>query len=286
MDILPTAAETDAEVIADLVRALMERKGLPKEERSRTLATILDLSVQQCYKYLKGRVELTVSQLRKIAGYFDVPLEVLLPISGLPDPEAGIEATLLSDEAGICCTVWTGTQVVISRSIDWIAYEKNGRWYVDRCRQAPTDRPIFFVEHIEVTIDRSRAFSVAVLDDSQETTKSICSHLESAGFNAEPFYTPDSVKQALQTKRFDCYIFDWLLSNGTSQDLIHTIRAELKNSAPIFLLTGEWDTGRADKTDIQRAVASYNLIAKIKPVHMDILVAEIYSASQKQESSD
>lgn len=266
-----------AEIIGGLVRALMLRKGIPQIKHSKEVAKILNLSVPAVYKYLDGRSELMVSHLIKIADHFKVPLQVLLPLSEAY-LEDGIEAILLCGDRRSPCTVWTGAEVIPHPSFDWVAFEEGGIWYICATDAAPSDKPIYFVKRVELRNDKTRAISIAVLDDDEGVANSIAAHLLAAGFQAEAFFDAASLNAALVTRTYHCFVLDWILATETSEELIQSLRVDKRIAVPIYLLTGEYETGRADKSSLQRAVASYGLITKLKPIPMDILTAEIFAA--------
>lgn len=264
--------------VASLMADLLQRNGVPKSDHAKRLKEILGISLAQSYKVLNARADLTFGELRKIANHFQSPLDVLLPTSTSAPSVHALPAFLELGTELLACQFHKGAQIRATNTVEWIAFQQEGKWRIKRSHEAPKDQPLFFVECIEIQNDLSQAISVAVLDDSAETAISICANLARAGLRAEPYSSADQLAAAMKTQNFDCYVLDWLLQDGTSEPIIVSIREKQGHATPIYLLTGEWDTGRADQTAIKMAIGRFGLMPKLKPFDTDLLVSEMYSA--------
>lgn len=270
-----------AEMIGDNVRKLMVSRNIPKVEHSKTLAEILELSTPQAYKYLGGRSELSVTQLRKVAQYFGVPLAQLVGDESLSSTDSsrttGYEGVFEVCGRSIACRVSLGQRLESATGREWVAFNPGDLWHIVDANHVPTDAQIFAVSELEIICNQGPTYSVAVLDDSKEMADSICACLAMSGFKPIAFYDSPSILASLATEQYDCFILDWVLRSETSESVIHRIRESSSASSPIFLLTGELGSGRADKKDIARAIEHYHLVAKTKPIYPDLLIAEMYT---------
>lgn len=285
MDTTQLSIDPDRERVAQLVRDLLQKNGVPKPDFAKRIEHVLGVSRAQAYKLMNAKADLTFAELRKIANHFQSPLDVLLPTTSISSASVYIPAFLELGGEVLACRFVQGAQIRATTSVEWIAFQQAGRWIVRRSHEAPQDAALFYVERIEIENDLTHAISVAVLDDSAETAVSICANLERAGMRARAFNNAAQLSHALETQSFDCYVLDWLLHDGTSEPLIAHIRETQQATTPIYLLTGEWDTGRADQTAIKTAIGRFGLIPKLKPFDIDLLVSEMYSAIETRGRS-
>ena len=118
---------------------------------------------------------------------------------------------------------------------------------------------------------------IAVLDDDQDLTNSICTHLESSGYDARPFYKIADLLASVSAQSYDGYIVDWIVDETSVMKLIGALR-EKDPKSPIVVLTAQVLTGVVEEADIAEAVKRYDLTFHEKPVRTSILEATLARA--------
>ena len=85
--------------------------------------------------------------------------------------------------------------------------------------------PVYRVDRLEATPAARARKSVAVLDDDEDLTRSICAHLEQDGYRARPYFRIDDLPTAADAVRFDAYLIDWIVGETSAADAIARLRA-------------------------------------------------------------
>ena len=66
---------------------------------------------------------------------------------------------------------------------------------------------------------------LAVLDDDQDLTISMCAYFESSGYDARPFYRTADCSRACKGNHYDAYVIDWIVGETNTRKLIAALRA-------------------------------------------------------------
>jgi CheY-like chemotaxis protein len=277
-----TGTASPLDCINKAVRSLMARNGVAGRQHSNKLAEILGLSYSQAHRILNGG-DWTILQLSCVAEYFGENLRSLLvgpetPVVislGQPDKEAR-EATFVLGDYEIPCRVVLGSQLFHQpRNVDYVAIETPERLQVMAADERGEDVPCFKVDHLEISIRQPNAPSIAVVDDEKPSADNLRDYLNDCGFQAMSFYDSMTVEKANQERRFDGYVIDWILGEQTSESLIRQIRTSVNPSAPIILLTGQYDTGRLNVSDVARVVRQFDVVYQEKPTRSPVIAAEL-----------
>jgi DNA-binding NtrC family response regulator len=133
------------------------------------------------------------------------------------------------------------------------------------------------VQRLHATPRPPESKRIAVLDDDQDLTDSICAHLQDSSYEARPYYRTADLQTNLASMRHDGYVIDWIVGEGSTAGLIATIREQDK-AVPIVVLTAEVLTGLVQESEIADAVARYDFVFAEKPVRMAILSASLARA--------
>ena len=131
------------------------------------------------------------------------------------------------------------------------------------------------IERLEAGQSRRRVRKViAVLDDDQDLTNSICAHFEASGYDARPFYKTADLLSSATAQRYDGFVIDWIVGETSTLKLIASLR-EQDPKCPIVVLTAQVLSGVVDEADIAEAVKRYDLVFSEKPVRTSILMATL-----------
>jgi CheY-like chemotaxis protein len=276
---------TDIAFINKAVRAIMLRHGVTERQHSNKLGEILDLSYSQAHRIINGG-DWTVRQLSAVAEYFGETLSSL--ISGREAPvsfsveqtdEKARDAIFVLGVYQLPCKVWVGVPLFhLPRNTDYVATETKDGWRVVEAAACQHDAQIFKVERLEITITSPHAPAIAVIDDEKPSADNLRDYLNDSGFQATSFYDAATVERASQDNTYDGFVIDWILGDRTAEQLIRQIRASINPTAPIILLTGEYDSGRVNVSDVARVVRQFDVVYQEKPTRLPVIAAELSKA--------
>ena len=274
-------AASDGSTAVRLIRALMERHGLPRYRHSAWLADATGLSYSQAHRRMNGTSPWSLEDVERVAALFGETLATLLqadaPARAKTEDvaEQGVGATLRVGDAEIACRLWLGEEVAhpaagnvvaVRTGTGWqavaAAEDTRGAWHIDRLEARPAER-----------VRRT----VAVLDDDEDLTRSICAHLDQDGYAAHPYFRTEDLPASADGPRFDAYVVDWLVGPSSTAGLVAALRAR-DARCPIVVLTAQVVAGVVDESEIADAVARHGLVFAEKPVRMSILSATLARA--------
>ncbi len=266
--------------IANCVRELLVSKGVPKQGHAKKIAEILNLGVAQAHRKLKDSTNWDWMQICRVADYFGEAFDSLnMTFSKSADGPKLIPATLSIENHELPCLVSVGSILHTIKNVDYVASKiDTDEWRVFIAAAAPGGRIYHKVEKLELGITRNSSVSIAVLDDDRGSADNLCEFLIGIGWHAEPFYSSGSLEKALSRKMFDGFVIDWLLGKETAEPLIRLIRSKAELLVPIFLLTGELVTGKANESEVARVITKYSVSWQEKPTRLPIIAAELSKA--------
>jgi len=218
-------------------------------------------------------------QIKQVADYFGEPFASLNAIFAAPTTsieKALIPATFFIEGRALPCLVCIGAQLHTIRNVDYVASKiKENEWQVIEAAVARDHTIYHKVTKLELALKQAQQLSIAVLDDNEVSADNLCDFLIETGFHGEVFYDLETLTQEIAEKSFDAYVIDWLIGQTTAESLIQLIRSKEGRPAPIFLLTGEIDTGRAHESDVARVIVEYDVSLHEKPTRLPIMAAEL-----------
>ena len=254
------------------VRALMERHGLPKYRQSPWLADALGLSYSQAHRRMSGASPWTLEDLAKVAALFG---ESLPDVVSQVAPRTSVNGVMTVGDARLPCQLWIGDVVETPRPDAIVAVKTAGGWSAVPAREA--EAPVYRIDRLEARPDAILRRVVAVLDDDQDLTDSICAHLDASGYDARPFYRTADLLASAGGQHYDGYIVDWIVGEKSTLRLIGSLRGQ-DPKCPIVVLTAQVLSGVVDEADIADAVKRYDLVFSEKPVRTSILAATLERA--------
>ena len=267
------SSEDGSSLAVRFVRGLMERHGLPKYRQSAWLADATGLSYAQAHRRMNGAAAWTLEELERVAALFGETLE---DVVALGQPHGSVAAIMKVGEASLPCELWIGEEVQNAKPDTVVAVKTSNGWAA-LCASEAADRTTYAVERLQAKPSTAQKRVVAVLDDDEDLTNSICAHLQADGYEARPFYKTANLQSSLKTQRYDAFVVDWIVGETSTVKLIASLRAQ-DASCPILVLTAQVLSGVVHESDIADAVASFNLVFSEKPVRMTILSASLARA--------
>jgi len=255
------------------VRALMERHGLPKYRQSAWLADAMGLSYSQAHRRMTGASPWTLEDLAKVAELFG---ETLADVLAATQPGAAVPGTMNVGPTAMRCRIWLGDQVDRQSAGAVVAIRTSAGWSAIPASEA-TDEVVYRIEKIEARPTEAARKVIAVLDDDEDLTNSICAHFDASGYDARPFYKIADLLASAAAQKYDGYVIDWIVGDTSVLKLVAALR-ENDPQAPIVVLTGQVLTGVVEEVDIADAVKRYGLTFSEKPVRSAILEASLARA--------
>ena len=250
--------------ISKAIEAVLDRHGVPERQRLNTLEAAAEMSYQQVRRRMTGETPWNVDEIKRLASHFGEPLFKLL---GTLVDDVGQQATLLLGGISLPCSIWTGPLAPPKARIGplvAIVGDSGDHWTVVPLLDAGT-REAYEVKRL--IFESAPARRVAIVDDDDDLAASIVQFLREKGFDAISYRTGEHLRAAMETSRFDGFILDWMLGDGTIRELLPQVRAKNPN-APVIILTGEFEAGSAQEDELAATISAYRAQLYEKPTRM------------------
>jgi len=256
----------------------MERHGLPKYRQSAWLADAIGLSYAQAHRRMNGTSPWSLEDLAQVAGLFG---ESLVDLVSLGLPQSSVPAVINVGSARVACQLWLGQVVDAPAPGSVVAVRTSEGWAAVPASEA-TEGVAYRIERMEARPVALARKIIAVLDDDQDLTNSICAHFQASGYDARPFYKTADLLSTIAAQQYDAYVIDWIVGEKSTIKLIASLRAQ-DATCPIVVLTAQVLSGVVDEADIADAVKRYGLVFSEKPVRTSILAATLTRALAANE---
>lgn len=257
----------------ECVRALMERHGLPKYRQSAWLADAMGLSYSQAHRRMTGASAWSLEDLERVAGLFG---ESLADVVDRSRAEGAVRGTLRVGQAVLDCRLWLGEELERPGDDPVVAIRTSAGWSAVHASEA-TDETAYRIERLETRPGTAARKVIAVLDDDEDLTNTICAHLVEGGYEARPFYRTADLASSTKAQRYDAFVIDWIVGETSVVKLVAALRSQ-DAVCPIVVLTAQVLAGVVDEADIAEAVGKFDLMFHEKPVRMSILAATLARA--------
>jgi CheY-like chemotaxis protein len=280
-DVAGTAAEVATHrVAAQAIKALFQRHGVSPDKHSVKVSELLSISYSQAHRKASGVSAWSLEELKRVAEHYGESLVDLLWFTERGEATA---ATIAVGGLQFACLVKLGEPVPANRASGLVAAQLDGLYTVRAASElgADTVRPVL---RLVMQPPGAHAPSIAVLDDDTESTDNLCAHLAASGYQTSSFYTVAALRTALEQRRYDGFVMDWVVGEETSKELISQIRAA-DAQTPILVLTGQMGSGRVNESAVATALATYGLIYFEKPVRLAIISAALSQALAKKRQT-
>ena len=264
------AADNDAPTEPALsvnVRRFLLSHGVKEHNHASEIARIINVDRSQSYRRLKGDVAWSHTDLRAIAHHFGAPDELLLPRDDLarfahPGSD-GVPALIRVPNLPPTGLLVPGPELAPGESSDLVAIRAGTSWEV----HLNGDEPVGARRHaIEALTIRSHAhLQVALLEDDTRAADALVEAFRPLGIVATPYADSDALREAIAHRRFDAYVLDWLLADGTAAGIVEEIRGH-RAHVPILVVTGALMADSDMEKSLLELSAQWNFSTLDKPV--------------------
>ena len=269
----PESGAAASSMAAQRIRALLNRHGVPPMRHVTLIASILGFGYTQVHRRMNGAVAWEVEEIEKVAAHHG---ETLADIFGDRRREDLLEAVLLTEGARVSCRLQPG-DVIHDPDIDsLVAIQVGMQWTVVAASRRGTG-PCYRIERLELSSSSARPKRIAILDDDASEAASLADYFEGRGCEAYAFTETEPFLMDMKKRRFDGYVIDWVLGEGSASELVAMIRAE-DRECPIAILTGKLAEDVSIETDVAEALASYKLMFFQKPTRLPLLASQVLRA--------
>ncbi len=122
------------------------------------------------------------------------------------------------------------------------------------------------------------SLSVALLEDDHDQSTLVQSWLEAEDYKVSPFFTGQSLLDALTERSFDLLLIDWELPDINGPQVMHEIRSDLKLDAPIIFITS-----RDSEEDIVSALNAGADDYLVKPIRQFEFLARVRANTKRNQ---
>jgi hypothetical protein len=256
---------------AQLVRALLERHGIPKHRHSSFIGEFFNLSRAAAHQRVNKSTAWTLDEFQQLADRFG---ETLAEVVGATTPHSGTDAVLRVGALQVGCRVWFARETDDASSDALVAMQTAGS-YVVVPATAAMGQDSLRIARLEIGHGKAVVPRVAVFDDERDVANALCAHLRSVGIDAVAYYTAEDLLADIPQGLFDGYVIDWLLPNNqTAVPLLAAVRNQPKRSA-LVLLTGKTRNGSADPAEVAAAASNFKAQLVEKPVQPPFLLSAL-----------
>lgn len=268
---LPPDEEAPSQA-AQLVRALLERHGLPKHRHASFVGEFFDLSRAASHQRITKSSAWTLDDFQALANRFG---ETLAQVLGAASTTAsGHPATLRVGGLEMGCRIWLADDGDQTPPGTLVAMENAGA-YVVIPAVAALGQELLRVKRLEIDDEAVAAPRVAVFDDERDVANAVCGMLRASGIDAVPYYAVETLLADIPQGMFDGYVVDWMLpGNETAVALLAAVRGLPEHRAAV-LLSGKTRNGAADPHEVGAATTRFKVQMVEKPVQPPTLVSAL-----------
>jgi len=249
------------------VRRFLLSHGVKEHNHASEIARIINVDRSQSYRRLKGDVAWSHTDLRAIAHHFGAPDDLLLPRDDLarfahPGSE-GVPALIRVANLPATGLLVPGPELAPGESSDLVAVRSGTSWEIHANGDEPFGARRFAIEALTI---RSQAhLQVALLEDDVRAADALVEAFRPLGIVAAPFADSASLRAAIGHRRFDAYVLDWLLAEGTAASVVEEIRGH-RAHVPILVVTGALMADSDMEKSLLELSAQWNFSTLDKPV--------------------
>ena len=221
------------------VRRLLLSHGVKEHNHASEIARIINVDRSQSYRRLKGDVTWGHTDLRAIAHHFGAPDDHLLPRDDLAHHAhaAGEAVPVVIRVAHLPRTglLVPGAELSPGDGSDLVAIRNGNSWEVHVDGDEPPGARRHAIEAL--TIRSHPHLRVGLLEDDLQAAGALVEAFGPLGIVATPHADAASLQAAIAQRRFDAYVLDWLLAEGTAAGVVEEIRRQDAH-VPILVVTG------------------------------------------------
>ena len=249
------------------MRRFLQAHGVKEHNHASEIARIINVDRSQSYRRLKGDVTWSHTDLRAIAHHFGAPDDHLLPRDDLArfaqqGPEA-FPAVIRVAHLPPTGLLVPGAELAAGESSELVAVRNGASWEVYANGDEPTGARRHAIEAL--TIRSQPHLQVALLEDDTHAAEALVEAFRPLGIVATAFANSASLRAAIGQRRFDAYVLDWLLAEGTAASIVEEIRSH-RAHIPILVVTGALMADSEMERSLLELSARWNFSTLDKPV--------------------
>lgn len=244
----------------EAIETLLKNRGISERKFSSTLATILGLQYNSAKQKLDGKRGINLEEIRAVFRYFDEPFE----------GGRNFNCVFVMNNIHKRCTIEVEQQKAKDLfQNETYAIKKDGIFIIDTNQRDFINAELYKVESISFLPPPK----VAILDNNGEILELLKKITERYGIEAHTYTTNEEILQAIQTKKYEVYILDWLLDyNKTAECVVDEIKKT--SDSTIIILTGQLDNFEASIGDM---ILKHNVNLIEKPAKPKIISSMLLS---------
>ena len=249
------------------VRRFLVSHGVKEHNHASEIARIINVDRSQSYRRLKGDVAWSHTDLRAIAHHFGAVDDHLLPRDDLArvahQGSEAVPAAIRVAHLPPTGLLVPGAELAPGESSDLVAIRVGANWEI----HVNGDEPLGARRHaIEALTVRSHPhLQVALLEDDTRAAEALVEAFRPLGIVATPYADSASLRAAIAHRRFDAYVLDWLLGDGTAAPVVEEIRQH-RAHIPILVVTGALMADSEMEKSLLELSAQWNFSTLDKPV--------------------
>lgn len=254
-----------------LVTRLLDRHRVPVRSRASSLEGVLGLTYQGVRRRLTDVSDWTIEELERIAQSFGESLE-----SMVSEESAGMPRAILRvGDVEMECRAAIAGPVAKTSSPRLVAVREGSASSGDDARYVVMMANATYTgeahEVIRVVLDGStKRKRIAVLDDDKDLAQSVARVMGEYGYETRSLFSLEQAEAAIGREVFDGYVFDWLVGDKSSEDLVAKIRST-DATCPIVVLTGEMTRGNVAERELMAMARRYRFMCYEKPVRTSVI---------------
>ena len=249
------------------VRRFLVSHGVKEHNHASEIARIINVDRSQSYRRLKGDVAWSHTDLRAIAHHFGAVDDHLLPHHHLArvahQGAEAVPAAIRVAHLPPTGLLVPGAELAPGESSDLVAIRVGTNWEI----HVDGDEPLGARRHaIEALTLRSHPhLQVALLEDDTRAAEALVEAFRPLGIAATPYADSATLRAAIAHRRFDAYVLDWLLGDGTAAPIVEEIRLH-RAHIPILVVTGALMADSEMEQSLLALSAQWNFSTLDKPV--------------------
>jgi CheY-like chemotaxis protein len=266
------------------VRRFLLSHGVKEHNHASEIARIINVDRSQSYRRLKGDVAWSHTDLQAIAHHFGAPDDLLLPrdeMARFAHPGTdGVTALIRVPNLPPTGLLVPGAELAPGESSDLVAIRNGTSWEIHVNGDEPFGAHRFAIESL--TVRSHPHLQVALLEDDAHAAEALVEAFRPLGIVATTFGDSDALRAAIAHRRFDAYILDWLLAEGTAAGIVEEIRGH-RPHVPILVVTGAIVADSGLEQSLLELSAQWNfstLDKPVRPMNLANALKQMVSASR------
>ena len=227
------------------VRRFLLTRGVREHNHASEIARIINVDRSQSYRRLKGDVAWSPTDLRAIAQHFgaapgslmlnDEPARAAPLMASSPPGSYALPATIRVAHLPPGGQLVVGAELSPDQRCELVAVKASHGWEVWVDGEEPTGARRHAIESL--TLCSQPLMQVALLEDDRRAAEAMVEAFRPLGIVATPFADGPALLRAMTQRRFEAYVLDWLLPEGTAAPVVEEIRRQ-RAHIPIVVVTG------------------------------------------------